>query len=134
MNKLEWVATLKNGETLRDDFDQPQYIKGLDGRLHEVKDYYIVDGERKIFGIDLVERVVVLSGFAIRLEVPPGDYSLVAFRYVRDKFGASKKAITHMGSMKRFCFGLQSTIDGRNEQILVYLNPDLTFSIGHRTK
>lgn len=134
--KLYFKALYKDGTEYRCEFNHPDKPYNGEMKIPDVLRYFIVDEQDRIFhGVDLENRILVVSGSVIHTDLSEGDYELVSHKTTQEeiKIGTAVdeagQTISNIDSKilnTRFCFGLQRK--GRRTARLVYINPDGSFT------
>jgi hypothetical protein len=117
-----WLAFLNDGTVKKVSIDDvfgnevPKFLDGLDTK--SVQYFYYLDAiGNKLYGIDLVNKIFLINGCLLKLNLPDGEYQLIATL-------RSQVSSAGSDSLKKFTFGLQATINGENVKKLLVVQPD----------
>lgn len=122
--KIEWVATYRDGTVLRQELNHPDLKYNGDMDTKQVKTYFFQQGDRIVCGVDVDAQRLIINGAIVHTNLPEGEYQLIAFKRVQ--VGMNNE----IERTEWFCFGLQGHVEGKNYKQLVFVNPDGTYTLG----
>ena len=88
-------------------------------------------GKNKSYSVNVRTGEFDLNGTKIYFDSLPkeAEYRLIYFRRVNKLLGEGGE---EYGTHLRYCFGLQCNYEGKNKQVLVWINEDDSLSIGNK--
>lgn len=132
---LYFKALYKDDTSYSHEFNHPDKTYNGEMNLPNVKRYFIVDEQDKLHhGVDVENRILIINGNIIHTNLPQGEYQLISFKRTETDFSAGMNGndVTKILSKIEktlFCFGLQANIDGVNHKMIVFINPNGSFTL-----
>jgi len=122
----EFICHYDNGEKLLQNANTKNEHHFGDIDKEKLERFELV-GNGKSYSVNMRTGEFDLNGVKVFFDDLPqdGEYKLIYFRRVRQMINSDESSV-------KYCFGLQCNYEGKNYQVLVWINEDDSLSIGDK--